>query len=262
MWSQNVRTAHLIKVSPFLFFPPRDARADVSLEGCVARWQPPMGPAGSEEVASDRQLPAVAEILRRLHRGTFGGDSGSRGGVGADPPEGGVPFVSDMLPALRRATLHGCVVAFTGVSVVAPTHPLAWWCQQLGAAVQGELSAQVTHLVAARRDTGKCAEARRRLAEGPRGLHVVHPGWVLRALATWRRPCEVDFALPPEGPLPDFCGSAWSLPRRPPPQAATAVACAAAVAPTRGAAAEDEWDEWIDEVVVGAGLGKCAPVAT
>eukprot|EP00927_Polykrikos_kofoidii_P039407 TRINITY_DN33804_c0_g1_i1.p1 TRINITY_DN33804_c0_g1~~TRINITY_DN33804_c0_g1_i1.p1 ORF type:complete len:594 (-),score=60.58 TRINITY_DN33804_c0_g1_i1:303-2063(-) len=158
-----------------------------------------------ESVADlDAQLPAVAEILRRVHRATFCNASEADPTVAKDDDI--FPHVADILPALRQRTLEGCVVCFTGVSqpgTPPERHPLAWWCIQLGATVDEGVGEATTHLVAARRDTKKFVLAFQRHTAGlvP---HVVHPGWVLRAAATWQRPLEADFAVVKEGAWPSF----------------------------------------------------------
>merc|ERR1719507_768149 len=114
MWHPKVRTSHVLKVSPFLWFA-NDARAGSSLEGSVANWQQdvelppppakrtrgqqqqpgrvgdtPSGESSRSDAEADDQLLASADILRRVHRAVFAGVAASE-----------APAVSDVVLALR-----------------------------------------------------------------------------------------------------------------------------------------------------------------
>jgi len=189
----------------------------------------------------DTQLPFLLRILRRIHRATLGpldcsnrhgscvgnmggGDTGnitsgsrqigteSASVVVADVNVGATaPHIAMVVPALRGRTLQDCVVCVTGITVQGKSiqrEPIAWWCIQLGASIEDNLSSKTTHLVAVRRDTEKYSQALQRRAEGA-NIHLVHPGWILRAIATWQRPAEDMFAVPPNGDWPYFL-DIWS----------------------------------------------------
>merc|ERR1719491_2610467 len=105
---------------------------------------------------------------------------------------------------LRQRTLQGCVLCLTGVVPAGMdffAHPFTRWCSLMGALASPQLSTRTTHVVAARPHTQKWHEAVEMQRQGA-PLHIVHPGWVFRAIATWRRPDERRF--PAAGPPRDF----------------------------------------------------------
>eukprot|EP00929_Paragymnodinium_shiwhaense_P107284 TRINITY_DN7337_c0_g1_i1.p1 TRINITY_DN7337_c0_g1~~TRINITY_DN7337_c0_g1_i1.p1 ORF type:complete len:544 (-),score=105.27 TRINITY_DN7337_c0_g1_i1:55-1626(-) len=249
VWPTEVRSFQLLKVAPFIFFEG-DPRTTVSLEGCVASWQPaeqssctdqsptrgrqedspkPGQETGSETAAAedvaapaveppkkrlrpssdtqmhksrgDQQLQIVVDIVRKIHAAVFADNIPTEGGTLTRAP----PPLVDIVPSLRKRTLEGCVICMTGMEhpgVPLSRHPLAWWCTQLGALVEEELAERTTHVLAARRDATFMAAVQKR-ASGS-SIHMVHPGWVLRAAATWQRPAEADYEAPEEGPWPTF----------------------------------------------------------
>lgn len=148
----------------------------------------------------DRQLHVVAQNLRLIHSEIFKSFD-APGSVTAKQAS-----VGDVLPKLRGQTLAGCFVCLTGLTssdMELGSHPLVCWCTMLGATVEAEVTSSTSHVVAARRGTRKWCRALR-LAEQGEDIHVVHPGWVLAAVATWRRPSERLFAAPLEGSWPSF----------------------------------------------------------
>lgn len=149
------------------------------------------------------QLVFALASLRRLHAAVF--DTSAQSANSANISVGMV------LPALRKRTLHGCVICLTGLTssegaANLASHPVGWWCLQVGAKVSSELDERTTHLVAVRQDTAKWHQARNSRLK----LHVVHPGWVLRAIVTLERPPEHLFAIPDAGDWPSFV-DVWAI---------------------------------------------------
>ncbi|CAE7887622.1 unnamed protein product [Symbiodinium necroappetens] len=108
--------------------------------------------------------------------------------------------VASSLPALRSRTLQGCRLCLTGFF-----HSDIQWPERLGAELV-TAPENATHVVVARR-TEKWLKALALQQAG--GLSIVHPGWLLYAAVTWRRPCEEKFPFPKEGSCKSFL-DIWS----------------------------------------------------
>lgn len=242
VWPADVRDAQLVRVAPYLFFP-KDTRNSISLEGFVAACQPSCdarseftdkapGDTNSEvvlrphkrqrsyemqvpraevdccqnkhaeETDRDVQLLFLLRTIRCIHCAIFGSSNSSSENTAVRM----FAHVGEVVPRLRGGILKACHICFTGFAH-APVHlrrqPLAWWCVQMGATIQETLDEKSTHLVAVRCDTCKYHDALRRRAHGQE-VHIVHPGWVLKAMATWHHPNSDLFTVPSTGLWPKF----------------------------------------------------------
>mmetsp|Transcript_122663 Transcript_122663/g.381230 ORF Transcript_122663/g.381230 Transcript_122663/m.381230 type:complete len:723 (-) Transcript_122663:17-2185(-) len=213
VWPPHVRSAQVVKASPFLAWD-NDSRKHISLEGVVGQCQPPpqSGTRRRSSEFADFQLEIVQDTLRKIHSAAFEDPPDSDDGA-----EESTPSVPRAVQALRASVLQGCVVCLSGIvagNVDFDRHAVPWWLRAFGAEVEQKLGPRTTHVVTARRDTEKYHVAMQRRAEGESGrLFVVHPGWVLNAIATWRRPAEASFAVPEAGDWPDFL-DIWLAPQK------------------------------------------------
>lgn len=105
-----------------------------------------------------------------------------------------LPDLKIVIPEVKRKVLAGCHLVFSGL---VPSHvPLQRSrayavAQSLGATVSAEVTAETTHLVAARAGTAKVNSSRRQ-----KGVHIVTPLWLWQCAERWEK---VDERLYPLG---------------------------------------------------------------
>ncbi|CAE7621910.1 fcp1 [Symbiodinium sp. CCMP2592] len=177
VWPVVVRESQLLKVIPYLPFEG-DARQHLDFEGKL-----------TGAIAADPSTAALPWSEFWLWLAVFLPSAGedSTGAEGRS--------VASSLPSLRSRTLQGCRLCLTGFF-----RSDLQWPERLGAKLV-TAPENATHVVAARR-TEKWFKALA-LQQGG-GLSIVHPGWLLYAVVTWRRPCEEKFPFPKEGSCKSF----------------------------------------------------------
>lgn len=105
-------------------------------------------------------------------------------------------FGQEVIPRVKGEILAGCHLVFSGL---VPSHvPLSRSrayavAVSLGATVSAEVTAETTHLVAARAGTAKVNSSRRQ-----KGVHIVTPQWLWHCAERWEK---VDERLYPLGTI-------------------------------------------------------------
>ncbi|KAA8893966.1 hypothetical protein FN846DRAFT_787193 [Sphaerosporella brunnea] len=117
-----------------------------------------------------------------------------------------VPDVATIMPTMKRETLSGVVLVFSGVIPQGAdifSSDIARWAQSFGAKVVETVSSKVTHLIAARSRTAKVRTA----ARYP-NIKIVSPAWLYDSISHWRHELEEPYliAIHPEDRNPKING--------------------------------------------------------
>lgn len=113
----------------------------------------------------------------------------------------GVLSVGRILTSMRRETLRGCVLCFSGLIPIGTTnphkHPLWIMAAKLGAALSSTLNQHTTHLLTLSPDTRKSLQCIQR-----GNVFICHPDWLLNCHWHIRREPELAFLVAPPPSLP------------------------------------------------------------
>ncbi|EPQ28997.1 uncharacterized protein PFL1_03287 [Pseudozyma flocculosa PF-1] len=143
----------------------------------------------------DTELQRIQTILDDLHSQWYARYDSAKGDASGRPShESKKPTVTDLIAARKAEVLKGCYVSFSGMipSNVPPKTADIWRvAEEYGARCITNLTASVTHVVAARPGTVKAMRALSRP-----GISVVWPGWLHDSIAQWKRRPESWYLLP------------------------------------------------------------------
>jgi len=143
---------------------------------------------------TDDYLLYLEEILRTVHTAYYElYDQFSQATASNETPKLPGPDLKMVIPYVRRKTLQGCTIVFSGVvptnSSLERSKPFLL-AKAMGATVREEVDSTTTHLVAARVGTIKVNEARR-LPE----VCIVTPDWLWACAERWEKVEEKLFTL-------------------------------------------------------------------
>ncbi|KAK2737300.1 Carboxy-terminal domain (CTD) phosphatase [Myotisia sp. PD_48] len=105
-----------------------------------------------------------------------------------------VPDVKVLLPQIKRPTLEGLMLVFSGVlplNTDTQNADISLWAKSFGAVIENKISLRTTHLVAGRNRTAKVREATRY----PK-IKIVTVEWLLESITQWRKLDETPFMVP------------------------------------------------------------------
>ncbi|KAF9544764.1 Carboxy-terminal domain (CTD) phosphatase [Mortierella hygrophila] len=138
---------------------------------------------------NDNELKHILEILETIHEKFYD----DREVFKLTKPKK-QPDVKEIIRDMKKSVLKGVNIVFSSVIPLGqiPQRADIWrQAESFGAICSTELSAGVTHIVAAKAGTQKVSEARRR-----RNVRIVRPEWLYHSIGKWQRQNEADYILP------------------------------------------------------------------
>ncbi|XP_029697521.1 RNA polymerase II subunit A C-terminal domain phosphatase-like [Takifugu rubripes] len=165
----------LIEVRPYFYFKDKDA-------------------SDNNQEDNDDYLPYLENVLKRIHTEYY-----SRYEAYQRKEIAEVPDLSKIIPELRRKTLEGTTIVFSGLVPQGSALPIIaeYHCAQgLGAKVEKNVVLRsanancTTHLIATKTRTKKAFIARQ-----DKDIHIVTPSWLWSCWYHWEREEEFLFSL-------------------------------------------------------------------
>lgn len=163
----------------------------------------------------DRELFALEKNLRNVHKRFFDeydnqanpianrvshlrGERKLKRRISSNDPDNlnldAVPEIQTIMPAMKRQSLAGCVLVFSGVI---PLHQnirysdIGMWAKLFGAELEEHINGKVTHLIAARSRTAKVRQA----AGGYPHIKIVTPKWLYDCISRWEKVDEKPYLI-------------------------------------------------------------------